>query len=126
MGLEWRHLDRNGEELRRFVLTDPADFGILAQVVLSVSAATIYAPPAGFKAVIEAIDAVNFSASTRRLRLYANGASSAHLIESSLIPKEEGWHDADLRRLGPTDYIAADASAASSVTLTIIGREEAV
>jgi hypothetical protein len=102
------------------------DYGKLYQGQPGTSAATVYTAPAtaGSHVIIVKIVALNMGAAAASIGLFHDGtAVSNRIIPDVPLNPNEWLKDADGFFMDPSDTLAAIASVASSITLTIYGVE---
>ena len=125
--LGWRYYDRFGNRLQRFYTVDEEDYGLLAQVSLGASPSLVYQVPSGRRAVVEYRSLVNYSAGNRDATLYSGGTADANRIFSVRNLSSGATADSSaVLRLGPGDSIYGEASAASSIAISLFGYEEPI
>ena len=103
---------------------------LVQPVLLATGTTTQYTVPLGTRCIIDKATVVNTSATTRTFSAYlvpSGGAVavSNYIIDSRAVVPDETYlcHELVGQVLGPGDFIATEASAASALSLRISGRE---
>lgn len=97
---------------------------VLAQGQLGTSVASIYTPGSGITGIILTCEFLNVSGSTVTMDLYVNGTAAANQIKSgvTLLAGESLVFDGKITLANAnTDSFQGKASAATSVTYTVMG-----
>ena len=96
----------------------------LYQGVLTASAATVYTVPASTSTIIKSMRIVNTSASSATIKLFQSGTADANVILPATSIDAGGFAEFEgTLTMAAADTIAAQASAITSITLTIYGVE---
>jgi hypothetical protein len=96
----------------------------LSQTQLPTGAAAQYTVPGATQAIIRSIVLVNTSGSARTVNLYTDGSAAANkILDTYSIPANSRVELNSVITLAASGAIWGDASAATSVTMTIFGLE---
>jgi len=87
---------------------------------------TLYTVPAGTETIVKEITLVNFSGSTRTVKMWHDGVANSNYILPAASITAGGWANFDgVITMDPGDTLRAEASAAASITYTVYGLETA-
>jgi hypothetical protein len=88
------------------------------------TATTVYTVPSSTQAIVKSIRAVNTSASSATIKIWQGGTADANVILPATTIDAGGFAEWEgTMTMAAADYIAAQASAATSITMTINGLE---
>ena len=88
------------------------------------SAATVYTVPGSTTAIVKHVRAVNTSGATTTIKLFHDGTADANVILPAVTLGSGEWCEFDGAILmEAADTLAAQAGAATSITLTVYGLE---
>ena len=103
---------------------------LVQPVLLAVGTTTQYTVPAGTRCIIDKATVVNTTTTTRTFSVYivpsgGSVAAANFVIDARAVVQDETYLCPELvgQVLGPGDFIATEASAASALALRISGRE---
>ena len=96
----------------------------LDQRIVPATATTVYTVPSLTQAIVKSIRAVNYSASAATITIWQSGTGNTNLILPATTIDAGGFAEWEgTMTMAAADYIAAQGSSATAITMTINGLE---